>query len=441
MIALKQFRQRQTRLLKQLPPNSVVVVPGARLVTRSRDTEYVFRQHSDFWYLTGFNEPDAWLLLSNHARYAGDYRALICQPKDPQAEIWHGRRLGPEQAVEHFALDEAYSTDEIEEVLPEWLEGHHQLYFPQGEFDFADEALFAALQLLRGAPKQNRAPQALMDSRPLIHEMRLIKSRDEINLMRQAADISARAHCRAMQFAHPGCFEYQLEAELHHEFAMAGARQPAYGTIVGGGANACILHYTENNAEIADGSLILIDAGAELHGYAADITRTFPVNGKFTAPQAAVYDLVLRAQNVALGQFKAGVTLPDVTEVVINVINEGLCELGLITEPVEHSLANQSWRRFFMHGLGHYLGLDVHDVGDYLDAGQPRPLLAGMVITVEPGLYIPDADDIPADYRGIGVRIEDNIVITEDGYDMLTAGVPKTIDGIEALMANRAGSD
>ncbi|MFC3200529.1 Xaa-Pro aminopeptidase [Alteromonas oceani] len=435
MVTVKQFRQCQTRLLRQLPPSSVLVLPAAQLVTRSRDTEYVFRQNSDFWYLTGFNEPDAWLLLSNHERYAGDYRALVCQAKDPQLEIWHGKRLGPEQALETFKLDEAYPTDVLPEVLAEWLEGHQQVFFPQGEFAFADEAVFAVLDTLRKTPKQNLAPTALVDCRPLIHEMRLLKSREEIAVMTLAAEISARAHRRAMQFASPGCYEYQLEAELHHEFAMAGARQPAYGTIVGGGENACILHYTENNQQIADGSLILIDAGAEFHGYAADITRTFPVNGKFTAAQARVYQLVLDAQLAALAQLKAGVTLPAVTEVVIEVICRGLCELGLLRESPEQALASKSWRRFFMHGLGHYLGLDVHDVGDYLLDGQPRVLADGMVITVEPGVYIPVEDDIPEPYRGIGIRIEDNIVITREGYQMLTGDVPKTIAEIEALMA------
>ncbi|GGF66876.1 Xaa-Pro aminopeptidase [Alteromonas lipolytica] len=439
MITAKQYRQRQTRLLQQLPANSVLVVPSARLVTRSRDTEYVFRQHSDFWYLTGFNEPDAWLLLSNHERYAGDYRAMLCQPKDPNMEIWLGKRLGPEQAVATFKLDEAYPIDDLAGVLTEWLEGHEQLFFAQGEFDHADEAVFAALATLRNTPKQNRAPASVVDYRPLVHEMRLIKSRDEIAVMQQAADISARAHCRAMGFVKPGAYEYQLEAELHHEFAMGGARQPAYGTIVGSGANACILHYTENNAQIADGSLILIDAGAELQGYAADITRTFPANGKFSQPQAQLYQLVLDAQEAALAEFKAGVTLPAVTQVVIRVLTSGLCRLGLLSESVEDALENKSWQRFFMHGLGHYLGLDVHDVGDYLKEGQPRPLVAGMVITVEPGLYIPVEDDIPVEYRGIGIRIEDNIVITHDGYDMLTGGVPKTIAAIEALMAKNPG--
>lgn len=434
MISVKQYRQRQARLLSRMAPDCVLVLPAAQLTTRSRDTEYAFRQHSDFWYLTGFNEPDSWLLLSNHSRYAGDYRGMVCQAKDPVAEIWQGRRLGPEQALEVFGLDEAYPVDELQDVLLEWLEGHAQIYFAQGEFDYADEAVMTALSTLRNSPKQYRGPQVVADSRPLLHEMRLIKSSAEIAVMQRAAEISANAHCRAMRFAHPGCFEYQLEAELHHEFAMSGARHPAYGTIVGSGANACVLHYTENSDQIAEGSLILIDAGAEYNGYAADITRTFPVNGKFSEPQARLYQLVLDAQLAALNEFKAGVTFPAVTEKVIELMTNGLCEMGLLTESPDEALDNKSWRRFFMHGLGHYLGLDVHDVGDYIIDGQNRPLEAGMVITVEPGLYIPDEPDIPGNYRGIGIRIEDNIVITEDGYQMLTGGVPKTIEAIEALM-------
>ena len=434
MITLKQYRQRQTRLLAKLPEKSVCVIPGADLQTRSRDTEFGFRQHSDFWYLTGFNEPQAWLLLSNHSRFDGDYRALVCLPKDPTMEIWHGRRLGPEQAVCELGYDEAYDTESLADVLTEWLAEHDNLYFPQGEYPQADDAIFDALSTLRNTPKQNKAPATLVDCRPLIHEMRLLKSSDEIAVMRTAADISARAHCRAMTFAHPGCFEYQLEAEIHHEFAMAGARYPAYGTIVGGGENACILHYTENQDAIADGSLILIDAGAEYNGYAADITRTFPVNGRFSKAQAALYQLVLDAQELAIDQLVPGATLPGVTENVVKVLTTGLCELGLLKESVEDALENKSWRRFFMHGLGHYLGLDVHDVGEYTQQGSPRPLEPGMVITVEPGLYVPNEPDIAESFRGTGIRIEDNLVITATGNEVLTNGVPKTIQDIEALM-------
>lgn len=434
IIAQKQFRQRQLRLLQQLPPNSVCVVPSATLITRSRDTEYSFRQNSDFWYLTGFNEPDAWLLLSNHDRYLNDYRGLVCQPKDPLMEIWHGRRLGPEAAKTLYKLDEAHANNTLEEVLETWLSGHDTLYFAQGEYTYADSVVFNVLEVLRNKSKQRNAPTTLVDCRPIIHAMRLIKSRDEIATMQKAAEISARAHCRAMQFAYPKCFEYQLEAEIHHEFAMAGARNPAYSTIVGGGENACILHYTENSDQIEENSLILIDAGAEFEGYAADITRTFPVSGKFSAPQAELYTVVLDAQRTALSAIKAGVTLPEVTQQVVEVMVAGLCRCGVLQEDQADAIESKRWRRFFMHGLGHYLGLDVHDVGDYMLHDEPLPLQAGMVITVEPGIYIPNEADIPAQYRGIGIRIEDNIVVTEDGYEILTSGVPKTIAEIEALM-------
>lgn len=434
MITLKQYRQRQSRLLAQLPQNSVCVIPGADLLTRSRDTEFGFRQHSDFWYLTGFNEPQAWLLLSNHPRFDGDYRALVCLPRDPDMEIWHGRRVGPELAVSEWGYDEAYSSESLIEVLTDWLDEHDNVYFPQGEYAQADDAVFAALSDLRSRPKQCRAPSAIVDCRPLIHNMRLLKSADEIAVMRTAADISARAHCRAMKFARPGCYEYQLEAEIHHEFAMAGARYPAYGTIVGGGENACILHYTENQDTVADGSLILIDAGAEYNGYAADITRTFPVNGKFSPAQAKLYQLVLDAQLLAIEHLVPGATLPNVTNIVVTMLTTGLCGLGLLNESVDAALENKSWKRFFMHGLGHYLGLDVHDVGEYSQHGHPKPLEAGMVITVEPGLYIPNEPDVAAEFRGTGIRIEDNLVITSTGNDVITAGVPKTIEDIEALM-------
>lgn len=264
--------------------------------------------------------------------------------------------------------------------------------------------------------------------------MRVFKSACEVAVMRAAAQITASAHKRAMQFAHPGCYEYQLEAELHHEFAMAGARSPAYGTIVGSGSNACILHYTENNGKINDGDLILIDAGAEFQGYAADITRTFPANGKFTAPQREIYSLVLKAQESVLAMAGPGVTLNELMLHSAEIITDGLITLGILTGSASENLSAQSWRQFYMHGLGHYLGLDVHDVGDYKINGKDRPLKPGMVITIEPGIYLSEDAEIPAQYQGIGVRIEDDVVITATGVDILTADVPKRIEDIEALM-------
>ncbi len=435
MIKQQEFIARQDRLLAQCPPNSVCVIPSSALITRSRDTEYSFRQNSYFWYLTGFAEPDSVLLLSNHARHPSGYRAMVCQPKDEQAEVWQGRRLGPQQALNQFNLDEAYESEQLATVLTEWLHNHDHIYFPLGEEEWAEKHVLAALQSMRENPRKFAAPTHLSDPRTLLDEMRLFKSATEIATMKAAAKMTCEAHCRAMQYAHPGCYEYQLAAEIHHHIAMAGAHAPAYGTIVGSGENACILHYTENSDQIKDGNLILIDAGAEYQGYAADITRTFPVTGKFNEAQAQVYNIVLQAQEAAIALLKPGVTLAQANKVSSEILVKGLIELGILNGSVEENLENQSYRAFYMHGLGHYLGLDVHDVGVYKIEGEDRPLQPGMVLTIEPGLYLPIHDNIPSAYQGIGIRIEDNIVITADGAEVLTAEVPKTIADIEALMS------
>jgi len=434
MISAQEFIARQDRLLAQCLPNSVCVVPAASLVTRSRDTEYLFRQNSDFWYLTGFEEPDAWLILSNHPRYGERYRAMVCLPKDKQAEIWQGKRLGAEAALARFSLDEAFEHSELSEALLESLQGQDNLYFALGDNATADEQLTSALDVLRNAPKEAIAPAAIHDIRSILHEMRVFKSACEVAVMKAVGDITAHAHRRAMLFATPGCFEYQLEAELHHEFTMAGARSPAYNTIVGSGENACILHYTQNAAQINDGDLVLIDAGAEFQGYAADITRTFPVNGKFTAPQKEIYELVLKAQESVLAMLGPGTRLNDAMRHSAEVITEGLVSLGLLQGTVADNLRDETWRAFYMHGVGHFLGLDVHDVGNYKHQGEDRMLKPGMVLTVEPGIYIATGSDVPEHYQGIGVRIEDNVVITATGVDVLTSGVPKTVAEIEALM-------
>ncbi|WP_137166189.1 Xaa-Pro aminopeptidase [Salinimonas lutimaris] len=434
MISQQEIIARQHRLLAQCEPNSVCLIPAASMVTRSRDTEYLFRQDSDFWYLTEFNEPDTWLLLSNHEQYGRPYTGMVCQPKDPHREVWEGRRLGAQMAVARFDLDEAFELDELPEVLMEWMLGHDNVYFAQGHNRQADTLVQGALDALRQAPKENVAPGCLRDIRPLIHEMRLYKSACEVAVMKAAGQISAAAHKRAMRFAKAGVYEYQLEAEIHHEFAMAGARSPAYATIVGSGANACILHYTENSKALAESELVLIDAGAEYKGYAADITRTFPVSGTFSEPQKAIYNLVLKAQQKALDFITPSVTLGEATALTIEVITEGLVELGILTGTVAENLEQETWRNYFMHGLGHFLGLDVHDVGDYRVDGEERPLQPGMVLTVEPGIYIAPDAPVPEQYRGIGVRIEDNVALTATGIENLTADVPKTVSEIEALM-------
>jgi Xaa-Pro aminopeptidase len=435
------YQQRRAHLLAQCAPSSIVIIPAAGQVTRSNDTEYPFRQDSDFWYLTGFNEPDGFLLLSNQLSGEGSSQMAsfaFVLPKDPHAEIWHGRRLGAEAAPAALGIDEAYDLDTIDELLPELINGHQHLYYCLDKYPQADALVQSALAHCKNAPKQSMtAPTSINDVSMILHAMRRIKSEPELQIMRQAGVISSDAHKRAMQFVRPGVFEYQLEAELHHEFAMRGAKHPAYGTIVGSGENACILHYTENNARINDGDLVLIDAGCELEGYAADITRTFPANGVFSPVQRELYQIVLDAQLAALDMLIPGNTIAQAMQSAVKVTVNGLLRLGILTGEFDELIEQEAWRPYFMHGLGHYLGLDVHDVGIYKQDGEDIALEPGVVITVEPGIYIAPDSKVPAQYRGIGIRIEDDIVITESGHEILSAGVPKSIDDIEALMAGK----
>jgi Xaa-Pro aminopeptidase len=435
-----EFLSRRERLLRSMQPNSICLLPAASLVTRSRDTEFPFRQNSDFHYLCGFPEPQAWLVLSNHSEYPQGLSVLFCLEKDPQVEIWHGRRLGPRQAKKHCAVDLSFGLDELDEKLLELIDGHQHLYVAQGHDLEADELIVSLLHALRNAPKQSKqAPASVVDLRLILDEMRLVKSEHELGIMRQAAVISTQAHIRAMQFAQEGKNEYHLEAEIHHEFAMCGAKHPAYGTIVGSGDNACILHYTENNQPLKNGDLVLIDAGCELNGYAADITRTFPVSGQFSKQQKQLYQLVLDAQLQALSVLKPGNTIQQASDLAIKVITQGLIDLDILTGALENNIEQQTYREFYMHGLSHWLGLDVHDVGIYKIDGKDRPLQSGMVLTVEPGIYIAPDAKVASQWRGIGIRIEDDILITPSGHENLTIAAPKTIDEIENLMskANR----
>ncbi|MEO2266502.1 Xaa-Pro aminopeptidase [Pseudoalteromonas sp. YIC-656] len=431
-ITKEEYLARQHQLLAQMKHNSVAVIPAAKEITRSRDTEFPFRQDSDFFYLTGFNEPDAMLVLIK-----GEVQksVIYVRAKDKTAEIWHGRRMGAEAAVTQLPVDEAYTLAELDQGLIDAVNQKSTLYFGQGVYKDIDEQIFALLNTLRGAPKKGyRAPEVIRDVRSLVHEMRLFKSPAEQAIMRRAGEISAQAHKRAMRFAKPGATEYQLEAELHHHYAMNGARYPAYGTIVGSGDNATILHYTENESPLKDGDLVLIDSGCELEGYAADITRTFPVNGTFSDAQKAVYNVVLKAQYAALDLVKPGNTLAQAAQVVNRVLTEGLIDLGLLEGDLEELLESQAYRAFYMHGLGHWLGLDVHDVGEYKQDEKDRPFEPGMVLTIEPGLYISEDAPVAEQYRGIGIRIEDDVLVTENGHENLTASVPKEIAEIEALM-------
>ena len=435
-ISVAEYRHRRDALLAQLPKNAAVVLPGAGLMTRSRDSEFAFRQNSDFYYLTGIREPDALLLLLP-GRADGE-SVVFCQDRDPTMEAWTGRRLGAEGVVAEYGIDQAFENAIRDERLPELLAGRELLYLPLANAEAVSMAE-DALQEAQAGLRRGRPPlKGWLDISPLIHAMRLIKSDAEIALLRHAALISAHAHRRAMQVSRPGLSEFQLQAELEHEFVWQGASGPAYSTIVGSGANACVLHYIENSAPLCEDGLVLIDAGAEFELYAGDITRTFPVAGRFSDPQRALYQVVLNAQQRAVSAVQPGATIADIHQGVVHDLTAGLIELGLLAGEVQARIDDESYRRFYLHSTSHWLGLDVHDVGLYrLDEQTPRPLAAGMVLTIEPGLYIPSGDDIPDAFRGIGIRIEDNVVVTSEGHDVLTADVPKQIDDIEALMAKK----
>lgn len=430
----QEYLRRRQALLATMKPGSAALIFAAPEATRSNDSEYPYRQSSDFWYFTGFNEPEAVLVLIK-SDDTHNHSVLFNRVRDLTAEIWFGRRLGQEAAPEKLGVDRALAFSEINEQLAQLLNGLDEVYHAQGEYAYADEIVFTALDTLRKGSRQNlKAPASVTDWRPVVHEMRLFKSHEELEVMRRAGEISALAHTRAMERCRPGMFEYQLEGEILHEFTRHGARFPSYNTIVGGGENGCILHYTENESELRDGDLVLIDAGCEYKGYAGDITRTFPVNGKFTPAQRAIYDIVLDSLETALTLFRPGTTIQEVTGEVVRIMVTGLVNLEILKGDVEQLIAENAHRAFFMHGLSHWLGLDVHDVGFY-GPDRSRVLEPGMVLTVEPGLYIAPDADVPAQYRGIGIRIEDDIVITETGNENLTATVVKKANDIEALMA------
>ncbi|MBU4683845.1 Xaa-Pro aminopeptidase [Cedecea davisae] len=430
----QEFLRRRQALLAKMAPASAAIIFAAPEVTRNADSEYPYRQNSDFWYFTGFNEPEAALVLIK-SDASHNHSVLFNRVRDKNAEIWSGRRLGQENAPQKLGVDRALAFAEIGEQLHLLLNGLDVVYHAQGEYDYADNLVFAALDKLRRGSRQNlSAPASLTDWRPTVHELRLFKSEEEVAVMRRAGEISALGHTRAMQTCRPGMFEYQLEGEIHHEFNRHGARYPSYTTIVGSGENGCILHYTENESQMRDGDLVLIDAGCEYQSYAGDITRTFPVNGKFSPAQRAVYDIVLESLETSLKLYRPGTTMQAVTAEVVRIMVKGLVKLGILKGDVDKLIADNAHRAFFMHGLSHWLGLDVHDVGSY-GPDRSRVLEPGMVITVEPGLYIAPDADVPAQYRGIGIRIEDDIVITADGNENLTASVVKSADDIEALMA------
>jgi len=434
-VSKSEFARRRKRLMSMMQPNSIALIPAAHEATRSRDTEYVFRQDSDFLYLTGFDEPDALLVLIP-GRRAGQV-VLFCRDRDPEMELWNGYRAGPEGAVQDYAMDDAFPINDIDDILPGLIEGKQHIYYSLGHSEAFDRRVMAWVNQIRAQVRTGaKPPGEFTDLAFLLHEQRLFKSAAEVKLMRRAGEISAAAHVRAMRESRPGVFEYQLEAAILHEFAHNGARAAAYTSIVGSGANACVLHYTENKDRLKDGDLVLIDAGCEYAGYAADITRTYPANGRFTPEQRALYDLVLKAQLAAIDKVRPGNTWNQPHDATVRVITRGLIKLGLLKGKEKDLIQAEAYRDFYMHRAGHWLGMDVHDVGDYRVDGKWRQLEPGMVLTIEPGIYVsPTNTRVAKKWRGIGIRIEDDVVVTASGCDILTAAVPKTADEIEALMS------
>ncbi|WP_118813421.1 Xaa-Pro aminopeptidase [Haemophilus haemolyticus] len=417
----EEFWERRTRVFAQMQPNSALLLFSEIEKRRNNDCSYPFRQDSYFWYLTGFNEPNAALLLLKTEQ--AEKAIIFLRPRDPLLETWNGRRLGVERAPQQLNVNEAYSIEELATVLPKILKNLTALYYAPEIHTWGDKLVTESAVSF----------SEILDWRPMLSEMRLIKSPNEIRLMQQAGQITALGHIKAMQTIRPNRFEYEIESDILHEFNRHCARFPSYNSIVAGGNNACILHYTENDRPLNDGDLVLIDAGCEFAMYAGDITRTFPVNGKFSLPQREIYELVLKAQKRAIELLVPGNSIKQANDEVIRIKTQGLVDLGILKGDVDTLIEQQVYRQFYMHGLGHWLGLDVHDVGSYGQDKQ-RILEIGMVITVEPGIYISEDADVPEQYKGIGVRIEDNLLMTEYGNKILTAAAPKEIADIENLM-------
>lgn len=430
----QEFSRRRLSLIELMAPNSIAILPAAKDTYRNRDSHYPFRQDSDFYYLSGFPESDAVLVLIP-GRQHGEV-ILFCQEQNPERAIWDGQSVGPEGACSLYNADDAFPISDIDEILPGLIEGRQRVYYSMGRDQVFDQQLMQWIETIRKKIRSGaQSPGELLNIDHILHDQRVIKSAAELRVMSQAAKISASAHTRAMRCCKPGMFEYQLEAEILHEFMSHGARFAAYNSIVGSGSNACTLHYVANNKKLKNGELVLIDAGCELEYYASDITRTFPVNGRFSAEQKAIYELVLEAQNSAIDVIRPGKHWNEPHEISVQVITEGLVRLGILQGNPQKLIEEESYKRFYMHRIGHWLGMDVHDVGDYKIEGQWRLLERGMVMTVEPGIYISENDDsVDKKWRGIGVRIEDDVAITKTSADILSKDVPKTVSDIESLM-------
>jgi Xaa-Pro aminopeptidase len=436
MIAItkQEFARRRKALIEHMEPNSIAILSAAPEKIRNRDAHYAYRQDSDFYYLSGFPEPEA-VLVVIPGREHGE-TILFCREKDRTREIWDGYRAGQEGACAEYGADDAFPIGDIDEILPGLLEGRERVYYSLGHDQVFDQQVMGWVNHIRDKIRSGAVPPGeFLNLDHIVHDLRLFKSAAEIRIMRKAAQISAHAHSEAMKASAAGKYEYELEAQLQYDFLRSGSRSPAYTSIVGSGDNACTLHYIENTRQMKDGELVLIDAGCELEYYASDITRTFPVNGQFSTEQKAIYQLVLDAQAAAIELVKPGNHWNAPHEISVTVITQGLVDLGLLTGNVDKLIADNAYKPFYMHRIGHWLGMDVHDVGDYKIEGEWRLLEAGMVMTVEPGIYIaPDDTSVAKKWRGIGVRIEDDVLVTKDGNEVLSIDAPKTIDAIEQLM-------
>ena len=430
-----EYKRRRKHLMQVMGDDAVAILPAALVRMRNRDAEFQFRQDSDFHYITGFDEPEAVAVLVP-GREHGEY-ILFCRENDKKMETWNGLRAGQDGAIKNYAADDSFPIDDIDDILPGLLENKEKVYYTMGVHPDFDQRVIKWVNRLREQSRMGiHTPSEFVSLDHQLHDMRLYKSAAEVKVMRKAAEISAKAHIRAMQFCKPGVYEYQLEAELLHTFMHEGARFPAYSSIVGGGKNGCILHYVENSEALKNGDLVLIDAGAEMECYAADISRTFPVNGKYSKEQRALYDIVLAAQAAAIEQVKPGNHWNDPHEAAIKVITQGLIDVGILEGELDTNIEEESYKDFYMHRTGHWLGMDVHDVGDYKVEDEWRVLEPGMVLTVEPGLYISaDHETVAKKWHNIGIRIEDDVLVTKDGYDVLSKDVLKDPDEIETLMA------
>ena len=431
----QEFVRRRKRLMEIVDEGGIAIIPTAPVRIRNRDVEFPFRPDSDFYYLTGFPEPEALAVLVP-GRAHGEF-ILFCRERDPERETWDGRRAGLEGACTLYGADDAFPFSDMDEILPGLLENKDRVLYTMGNDPEFDQRVLGWVRQVRGRGRAGvHAPEEFIALGHLLHDLRLYKSRAEVAAMRKAAQVSAEAHRRAMEHARPGVFEYQIEAVLQHAFMHGGAKSWAYPPIVGGGANGCILHYRDNSAALKDGDLLLIDAGAEYDSYAADITRTFPVNGRYTSAQRAVYEVVLAAQAAAIEKVRPGNHWNEPHEAAVRVLTKGLVDLGILKGRVNTLVKEELYKPYYMHRTGHWLGMDVHDVGDYKIGGEWRVLEPGMTLTVEPGLYLAaGTPGLPKKYANIGIRIEDDVLVTRNGHEVLTVDTPQTVEHIESLMA------